>query len=459
MDTGNTQNDLDKSAKLGRLALKSFFETGDRPTEAQFSKLIDSVVVQDTDRIAINKDHEVGLGQTPEAGYKLTINGAVKHANGNLLIDGGHLGIGTANPAYPLEAVARTVEGQNGAGVAGGISVAKFVNNSSGIMRGLEIGAPSSKVGAPVYLQVSGTKSRFAIANREGKEALTITHQGNVGIGTNAPQDTLSLGNNQLNFDPDATFAGQKHVGTIKALGGLVLDIDSNDNDTVSKFMVSCNRGKNILLTLGQDNRMGIGSTFVDQGYMMTISGSLNVGGKGNALIKTRHIDGKQYNSEDADALLLNWSNGFPVFVGSGANHANLYVSGKLSVGNFSPHYHLDVSGTIRATGDVIKHSDARYKKEIKTIPTAEVDKLYQVRGTQYQYRTDEYEAHQFAEGDQLGIIAQELKALYPALVKEDNDGYLHIAYQGLIPVMVEALKQQKEEIQALRKLVMVNDQ
>jgi len=41
-------------------------------------------------------------------------------------------------------------------------------------------------------------------------------------------------------------------------------------------------------------------------------------------------------------------------------------------------------------------------------------------------------------------------KALYPESVSEDEEGYLSINYVGLIPIIVEANKQQEKRIEAL---------
>ena len=44
------------------------------------------------------------------------------------------------------------------------------------------------------------------------------------------------------------------------------------------------------------------------------------------------------------------------------------------------------------------------------------------------------------------GYLAQELENVFPDLVSKGSDGYYSINYFGLIPIIVEALKDQKEE-------------
>ena len=62
-----------------------------------------------------------------------------------------------------------------------------------------------------------------------------------------------------------------------------------------------------------------------------------------------------------------------------------------------------------------------------------------------------------FSENSQLlqrrhfGLIAQEVQQLYPDLVFENGDGYLGINYIGIIPLLIQALKEQNVTIQGLR--------
>jgi len=52
------------------------------------------------------------------------------------------------------------------------------------------------------------------------------------------------------------------------------------------------------------------------------------------------------------------------------------------------------------------------------------------------------------------GFIAHDVQKVFPDLVSEDADGKLAIDYLGLIPIRVEAIKEQQNEIEALKKQV-----
>lgn len=52
-----------------------------------------------------------------------------------------------------------------------------------------------------------------------------------------------------------------------------------------------------------------------------------------------------------------------------------------------------------------------------------------------------------------LGFLAQEVQVLFPELVQQDDVGFLYVNYVGLIPVLVESVKEQQEQIDELLEL------
>jgi hypothetical protein len=53
-------------------------------------------------------------------------------------------------------------------------------------------------------------------------------------------------------------------------------------------------------------------------------------------------------------------------------------------------------------------------------------------------------------EADRYGFIAQELRKTFPELVDENEEGYLNVDYIGLIPVLVEAIKELQVKVETL---------
>lgn len=127
------------------------------------------------------------------------------------------------------------------------------------------------------------------------------------------------------------------------------------------------------------------------------------------------------------------------------------YFAKKVTIGNpANPGYMLYVQGTAYATG-TWSSSDARFKKNIATIDNP-LEKLMKVRGARFEFRADEFKDYQFAEGPQFGFIAQELEEVLPEVVKTESDGYKSVNYNEMIPVLVEALKDQQKQIDELKK-------
>jgi hypothetical protein len=133
----------------------------------------------------------------------------------------------------------------------------------------------------------------------------------------------------------------------------------------------------------------------------------------------------------------------------------------------------LDVNGKIYSYGVEIT-SDERLKTDIKPL-TDKLYKLYQLNGKSYKKHAIEEELtlpdikddkgnivkkyekskrKNLQETSEFGFLAQELKDVYPELVRQDTLGYYYVNYIGLIPVLVEALKDQKAQINALTELV-----
>ena len=51
-----------------------------------------------------------------------------------------------------------------------------------------------------------------------------------------------------------------------------------------------------------------------------------------------------------------------------------------------------------------------------------------------------------------IGVLAQEIQKLFPELVGADDENRLTVNYQGLVPVLINALKEQQNEIIRLKE-------
>lgn len=117
----------------------------------------------------------------------------------------------------------------------------------------------------------------------------------------------------------------------------------------------------------------------------------------------------------------------------------------------------LAVSGNVRVSGDIAVggimtcSSDRRFKKNIQFLANP-LEKVMQLQAVTYQWRADEFPNRNFSAGTQIGLIAQDVEALFPDLVTTDGNGYKSVNYVGLVPVLIEALKAQQAQIAGLQQ-------
>jgi hypothetical protein len=97
--------------------------------------------------------------------------------------------------------------------------------------------------------------------------------------------------------------------------------------------------------------------------------------------------------------------------------------------------------------------SDERMKTDIVNIEKSATAALYSLQGKEYDRggKNDTITADSESRIREFGLIAQEVKEVYPELVSVNKDGYYSIKYTALIPIMIEALKEQKLEIEELK--------
>ena len=136
------------------------------------------------------------------------------------------------------------------------------------------------------------------------------------------------------------------------------------------------------------------------------------------------------------------------------------FDSGNVGIGTTSPSEALHVVGNIAKTGMLIGASDARIKDNIKSI-TGATDIINRLDGKQFVFNSGELSGLNLPEGLQYGLIAQEVEAELEHLVKTgiinatDENGnevaLKGVAYEQLIPVLINALKEQSSEIEQLK--------
>lgn len=105
--------------------------------------------------------------------------------------------------------------------------------------------------------------------------------------------------------------------------------------------------------------------------------------------------------------------------------------------------HQVEISGSLRTSLGVFTNSDERYKENITPISGIEASEIISnIEGVRFNMKGD----------SQLttGVIAQQVKEVAPEIVSEDNQGMLSLDYTKIIPILIETVKHQKEQIAQL---------
>ena len=78
------------------------------------------------------------------------------------------------------------------------------------------------------------------------------------------------------------------------------------------------------------------------------------------------------------------------------------------------------------------------------------MQKIRRLRGVTWEWRDDAPEQAKQQPG--MGIIAQDVEAVFPELVERTPEGHLRVEYDGLIPPLIGAVKELDERIRALEQ-------
>ena len=111
--------------------------------------------------------------------------------------------------------------------------------------------------------------------------------------------------------------------------------------------------------------------------------------------------------------------------------------------------------GMIKASNDIIAFStsDERLKENVKTLENA-LDKVSQINGVEFDWKPlteEERKTIHGNDGHDIGVIAQEVEKVLPEVVTERDTGYKAVKYEKMIPLLIEAIKELKDENKDLR--------
>lgn len=267
---------------------------------------------------------------------------------------------------------------------------------------------------------------------------LKVANNGNVGIqlGTSIPLSTLSIGNVGTPTDK-VTIYGLNTALNVYRTGTSYENWNYGVNSTSDIVgLISCGlRGQAYASTL-----QGFGRAWGVLGLAGNSTSGYNYGVMG-----------------------IHAGTGYGAgIIGTTNGTGGIYIPG-IYAGYFAGD--VAVTGTIN--GVVLGSSDIRYKKNIVPLDNKKtLDNLLLLNPIEYNLEQlyDETksdttnvikgrydEKSQVFQKKHYGVIAQDLQKLYPDLVYEDNNGYLSVNYIGIIPLLIESIKELNAEVETLK--------
>lgn len=138
--------------------------------------------------------------------------------------------------------------------------------------------------------------------------------------------------------------------------------------------------------------------------------------------------------------------------------------TGNVGVGVTNPTVKFQVAGDATISGKfnsngIQESSDIRFKRNVTPLANA-LNNVMKLEGVSYNWKQDEFPDRNFGSQTEIGVIAQEVEKIYPELVATDSEGYKSVQYSHLVPVLIEAIKEQQKQISSLQNTTkMLNEQ
>ena len=281
---------------------------------------------------------------------------------------------------------------------------------------------------------------------------LIVRQSGNVEIGTEAPHP-----GNQLIVD--GPFPAIKFGDGNGKVGGL--------HAGTNRVILSTDDGKERLVINQASGNVGIGTSSPSQ--------LLNLEGPNSPRVivtDTTNTVTTEIGAQDIHGFVGTLSGHDLRILTSNDEKMRITTSGNVGIGTITPADKLDVfGGDIRVgSGGIgcVKDSggtaiagtcvsDMRLKKNI--VPASDLlQKVTQLQPVYFQWKSDEYPEFHFGTETEIALVAQDVEKIMPELVTVRDDGYKAIHYEKLSFLMLQAIKELKEQNDELKQLICLDN-
>ena len=223
---------------------------------------------------------------------------------------------------------------------------------------------------------------------------------------------------------------------------GGVINFNSGDvTMTHSSNQLEVNGGNFVVQDNIECNDLDIGGTATGDGSGLTdLDGSQ---------ITTGTIASARLDADTAHLTTTQTFSGSKTF-SAAVTISNATASSSKTTGALKVSGGVGVSGALNAGGDVVAYasSDKRYKDNLQPI-TDPIDKVKSLTGYTFTWN-DKHE--QFNGNNDIGVVAQEVEKILPEIVDTRDNGYKAVKYEKMVALLIEAVKDQQEQIDELKE-------
>ena len=434
--------------------------TGDQ-TAAEIRTLVesasDSNVFTDDDHSKLNGIESSATADQTDAEIRAAVEAAT---DSNVFTDADHTKLNGI--AASATNVTNTNQLTNGAGF---ITATLTDEQVQDIVGGMVTGNTESGI-TVTYQDGDGTID-FSVASQTDNNFTTTLKNKLDGIAASATNVT---NNNQLTngagYVTANTQLSNEQVQDI--VGGMVssnsesgITVTYQDGDGTLDFSVTSQTDNNFTTTLKNKlDGIASGATNVTNTNQLTNGAGYITSANGGNAATLDSIDSSQFlrsdTSDQKTSGTLRFNDNVILSLGSSddaeffVNGSHLYLDLNSGIGNFyirdgtTTRFTFDDAGDFTATGNITANSDITLKENIETIPNA-LDKVLNLRGVEYDRIDMEGNPHH------IGVIAQEIEEVIPEVVSTNEEGIKSVAYGNIIGVLIEAVKEQQNQINDLK--------